>query len=80
MLMKRIVAVAFAGPPALAVMAPVALAEERVCQGTIGPTTTGSGIALEILDSPQDAPEGILWKAVHVLADSPGEDDFKHAL
>jgi hypothetical protein len=39
MLLKRIVAAAFAGLLALAVMAPVALAEERVCRGTIGPTT-----------------------------------------
>lgn len=39
MLLKRIMAIAFAGLLALAVMTPAALAEERVCRGTIGPTT-----------------------------------------
>jgi hypothetical protein len=39
MLLKRFVTVTFAGLLALAVMAPVALAEERVCRGTIGATT-----------------------------------------
>jgi hypothetical protein len=38
-LLKRIVAVAFVGLLALAVMAPAALAEERVCRGTIGRAT-----------------------------------------
>src|SRR5918998_3163232 len=48
-LMKRIVAAAFAGLLALAVMTPVALAEERVCRGTIGPKTVDN------LRVPQDA-------------------------
>src|ERR687893_312702 len=48
-LMKRIVAAAFAGLLALAVMAPVALAEERVCRGTIGARTVDN------LRVPQDA-------------------------
>lgn len=39
MLLKRIMAIAFAGLLALAVMTPAALAEERVCRGTIGSTT-----------------------------------------
>ena len=38
-LLKRITAVALAGVLALGVMAPAALAEERVCRGTIGATT-----------------------------------------
>jgi hypothetical protein len=38
-LLKRIIAVAFAGLLALVMMAPAALAEERVCRGTIGATT-----------------------------------------
>jgi hypothetical protein len=37
-LLRRLVAVAFAGLLVLAVMAPVALAEERVCRRTIGTT------------------------------------------
>ena len=37
--MKRIMAVALAGVLAPGVMAPTALAEERVCRGTIGATT-----------------------------------------
>ncbi len=38
-MLKRIVALVFAGLLALAVMVPAALAEERVCRGTIGETT-----------------------------------------
>ncbi len=38
-MLKRILAVAFMGLLALAVVAPAALAEERVCRGTIGATT-----------------------------------------
>ena len=38
-MLKRIVAVASAGLLVLAVMAPAALAEERVCLRTIGTTT-----------------------------------------
>ena len=38
-MLKRIVAAALAGVLALTVMAPAALAEERVCRGTIGATT-----------------------------------------
>jgi hypothetical protein len=38
-MIKRFVAVAFVGLLALAVMAPVALAEEQVCRGTIGART-----------------------------------------
>src|SRR3712207_2828945 len=49
MLLKRIVAVAFVGLMALAVMAPVALAEEMVCLETIGPKTVDN------LRVPQDA-------------------------
>ena len=48
-MMKRIVAAAFAGLLALAVMAPVALAEETVCRGTIGARTVDN------LRVPQDA-------------------------
>jgi hypothetical protein len=49
MLLRKIVTVTFAGLLALAVMAPVALAEERVCRGTIGSTTVDN------LRVPQDA-------------------------
>lgn len=38
-MLKRIMAVALAGVLALIVMAPAALAEERVCRGIIGTTT-----------------------------------------
>jgi hypothetical protein len=38
-LLKRIIAAAFAGLLALVMLAPAALAEERVCRGTIGATT-----------------------------------------
>jgi hypothetical protein len=38
-MLRRIVAIAFASLLALAVAAPAALAEERVCRGTIGATT-----------------------------------------
>jgi hypothetical protein len=48
-MMKRIVAGAFAGLLALALMAPVALAEERACRGTIGARTVDN------LRVPQDA-------------------------
>jgi hypothetical protein len=48
-LLKRIMATAFAGLLALAVMAPAALAEERVCRGTIGAKTVDN------LRVPQDA-------------------------
>jgi hypothetical protein len=47
--LKRIVAVAFVGLLALAVMAPAALAEERVCRGTIGARTVDN------LKVPQDS-------------------------
>jgi hypothetical protein len=39
MLLRRILAVAFASVLAVAMLAPAALAEERVCRGTIGATT-----------------------------------------
>ena len=48
-LLKRITAVALAGVLALGVMAPAALAEERVCRGTTGART------VDILRVPQDA-------------------------
>lgn len=48
-MLKRIVAVTFAGLLALAVMAPAALAEERVCRGTIGARTVDN------LRVPQDS-------------------------
>ena len=38
-MLKRIIAVALAGVLALSVMVPAAIAEERTCRGTIGPTT-----------------------------------------
>jgi hypothetical protein len=38
-MLRRVLAVAFASVLALTVAAPVALAEERVCRGTIGATT-----------------------------------------
>ena len=49
LVLKRIVAVTFAGLLALAVMAPAALAEERVCRGTIGARTVDN------LRVPQDS-------------------------
>jgi len=52
--LKRIVAVAFAGLMALAVMAPSALAEGKVCRGTIGART------LDNVRVPQDASCGTL--------------------
>lgn len=48
-MIKRFLVVAFAGLVALAVIAPVALAEEKVCQGTIGARTVDN------LRVPQDA-------------------------
>jgi hypothetical protein len=48
-LIKRFLVVAFAGLVALAVIAPVALAEEKVCRGTIGARTVDN------LRVPQDA-------------------------